>query len=245
MPKIVSFGKSDIGLKRSNNEDAFIIKSDSGFFAVADGVGGAASGEVASRIFAETAYEVFSKNNRGSEQEILELSQMTFQLANERILARARENPQHQGMGCTAELLAFYNQNYVAGHVGDSRTYLFRQGFLRQITKDHSIIQEQIDKGLITPVEARKHSLRNVILRAVGVSEMLAVDLIQGKTLPGDIFLLCSDGLTDMVDDASIHETLSLPVDLDQKTERLIQLAKSAGGYDNITVVLCEVMPSS
>jgi protein phosphatase len=242
--RITSFGKSDRGLKRSNNEDVFISGPEIGFFAVADGMGGAASGEVASQIFAETAREVFAEKEKGFERETLERVQQAFRLANERIFRKARENPQFQGMGCTAELVTFYNQNYVLGHVGDSRTYLFRQGQLKQLTLDHSLVQDQIDQGLITAEEARKHSLRNVILRAVGVSEILAVDLIRGKSLSGDLLLLCSDGLTDMVDDPSIQEVLSHPFGIAQKVERLIELAKSAGGHDNITVVLCEVTVS-
>ena len=113
---------------------------------------------------------------------------------------------------------------------------------MRQITKDHSLIQDQIDQGLVTPVEAKGHSLRNVILRAVGVNETLSVDLIKGKSLPGDIFLLCSDGLTDMTDDTSIQNVLSLSLHLEQKGERLVELAKSGGGHDNITIVLCEIV---
>ncbi len=145
-------------------------------------------------------------------------------------------------MGCTAELIAFSNQNYVLGHVGDSRTYLYRKGQLRQMTHDHSLIQEQVDQGIITPDEAKRHSLRNIILRAVGTQETIAVDLIRGKAQFGDLFLLCSDGLTDMIDDLLIQEVLSLPVDIVQKGEKLIDLARLKGGFDNITVVLCEVI---
>lgn len=242
MSKIISYGLSDLGLKRFNNEDASLVRAELDLFAVADGMGGAAAGEVASQLFVEAALEVFSKNERRSEQETLELVQEAFRLANERILEHTIENPHHQGMGCTAELMAFSNQDYVLGHVGDSRTYLFRKGQLRQMTRDHSLIQDQIDQGLITPVEAKRHSLRNIILRAVGVEETLAVDLIRGKSLPGDIFLLCSDGLTDMVDDSSIQGVLSLSLDLVQKVEELIHMAKSAGGFDNITVILCEMV---
>jgi protein phosphatase len=239
---MISYGLSDPGLKRSNNEDASLIRAELDLFAVADGMGGAAAGEVASQLFVETALEVFLKNERRSEQETVELVQEAFRLANERILKHTIENPHHQGMGCTAELMAFSSQDYVLGHVGDSRGYLFRKGQLRQMTRDHSLIQDQIDQGLITPVEAKKHSFRNIILRAVGADETLAVDLIRGKSLPGDIFLLCSDGLTDMVDDPSIQEILSLSLNLVQKVEKLIHLAKSAGGYDNITVILCEMV---
>jgi serine/threonine protein phosphatase PrpC len=244
MSKIISFGKSDVGLRRSNNEDTFVIRPELGFAAVADGMGGPASGEVASRIFADTALEVFSKNSGRSEMELPELVQNVFQLSNERVLGTAQNDPRHQGMGCTGEVLSFYSEGYVAGHVGDSRTYLLREGQLRQITKDHSVVQDQLDKGLIKPDEARNHPLRHIILRAVGVREDLAVDIIRGKTRRGDIFLLCSDGLTDMLEDASIREALMLPLDLEQKTDRLIGLAKAAGGDDNITVTLCEVTAS-
>jgi len=244
MPKIISFGKSDIGLKRPNNEDSYVLKPEKGLLVVADGMGGAAAGEVASQIFTETALEVFSDVAGQSDQETLQLVQETFRLANERILNHVRENPHHQGMGCTAELIAFFNQSYVVGHVGDSRTYLFREGQLKQLTRDHSLIQDQIDQGLISRSEARRHSLRNIILRSVGVNERLAVDLIRAKSLPVDLFLLCSDGLTDMVDDASIQEVLVAPLGLEQKVEKLIELAKSAGSYDNITAVLCQVLSS-
>ncbi len=244
MSKIISFGKSDVGLRRSNNEDAFVLKPELGFAAVADGMGGPAAGEVASRIFIETAVDVFSASPPQPEQQASELIQKVFRFSNEKILFAAADNPQRRGMGCTAEVLAFHDQGYVAGHVGDSRTYIFRGKNLKQITQDHSIVQEQLDQGLITPAEARRHSLRHVILRAVGIKETLAVDLIRGKTLPGDIFLLCSDGLTDMVEDALIRKALIPHSDLNQKVDRLIELAKSAGGRDNITVVLCEVISS-
>lgn len=241
MAKIISSGKSDAGLKRSNNEDAFILKPEVGLFAVADGMGGAASGEVASRIFSDTAFEIFSQASIQSQEDAFSNIQKTFQLANDRILNKSHQEPRHRGMGCTAELLAFYNLNYVIGHVGDSRIYLFRQGQVRQITKDHSVVQEQIDQGLISRIEAKNHSMKHVILRAVGIDHTLAVDFIRGQSVPGDVFLLCSDGLTDMIDDLVIQQALSLPVGLEQKVDKLIDSAKAAGGHDNITVVLCEV----
>ncbi len=244
MPKIISSGRSDVGLKRSTNEDAFILKPAEGFLAVADGMGGEAAGEVASRIFIDSALTVFSQGESRSEQETLERVQDTFSLANEKISSHVKRHPEHEGMGCTAELFAFYHDHFILGHVGDSRTYLLRQGRLRQLTKDHSLIQDQINQGLISPVEARRHSLRNVILRAVGADETLSIDLVRGECVPGDLFLLCSDGLTNLVEDASIQGVLSSPLELPQKVERLIQMAKSAGGYDNITVILGEVISS-
>lgn len=241
VPRLICFGKSDKGLKRSQNEDAFVVRPELCLCVVSDGIGGAAAGQLASRTFAETALEVFTRAEAQSEEERVDSVQRAFRLAHERILNCVKENPHYQGMGCTAELAVFYNESCILGHVGDSRTYLFRKGQLEQLTRDHSLVQDEIDQGLITAADARKHSMRHVILRAVGVNETLAVDTLKGKILPGDIFLLCSDGLTDMVDDKRIEETLSSPLGLPQKGEELIQLAKSAGGYDNITVILSEI----
>ncbi len=242
MTSVNCYGYTDIGLRRSNNEDAFIINHDLVFFALADGMGGAASGEIASQTFVKTVSDVFSENERQSERDILELVQRTFQLANEKVLGLAENNPNNRGMGCTAELIAFDGQNFVLGHVGDSRTYFLRNGQLKQITHDHSLVQGHIDRGVITKHEAKESSNRNIILRAVGTNEALSVDLIRGDVLPGDYFLLCSDGLTDMVDDSDIENTLISPSNsLSKKVEYLINLANTAGGADNITVVLCEI----
>jgi protein phosphatase len=242
MNTVNCYGYSDIGLRRSNNEDAFVINHDLGFFAVADGMGGAASGEIASQAFADAISDVFSKNERQSERDILELVQKAFRLANEKVFSLAENNPNNHGMGCTAELIAFDGQNFVLGHVGDSRTYFLRNGKLKQITHDHSLVQGHIDRGVITKHEAKESSKRNVILRAVGTNEALSVDLIRGEVLPGDCFLLCSDGLTDMVEDSDIENTLISSSDnLSKKVEHLINLAKAAGGADNITVVLCDI----
>jgi len=235
-------GKPDVGRRRSNNEDSLLIRPDLGFVAVADGVGGAAAGELASSIFVDAALGVFSGCPVLAGRPVSELIQKVYYVANEKIVSEGRENPNNRGMGCTAELLGFDEQNYVVGHVGDSRTYLLRSGRLRQVTKDHSIVQEQVDKGLITQAEAKVHSMRNVIMRAVGVNETLAVDLIQGRGQPGDLFLLCSDGLTDMIEDEKIIEILSLTLDLRRKVDSLIESANLAGGYDNVTVALCRVV---
>jgi PPM family protein phosphatase len=237
-----AYGMSDVGLRRSNNEDVFIIRTDHSVFALGDGIGGAASGEVASRLFAETIVERFAHAVVRSKSDAVNIVKESFGRANDRIFNEAKVSPEHHGMGCTGELLFFYDSEYYLGHVGDSRTYLYRQGSLRQMTRDHSLVQEQIDQGLLTPDEARTHSYRNVLMRAVGIHEVLDIDLIRGETFPDDIFLLCSDGLSDMVDDHSIEMVLSLSLHLEQKVKKLIELAKSAGGYDNVTVVLCETV---
>ena len=238
MPQRVFSGMTDIGLQRERNEDAFIISPELDFCLAADGMGGAAAGELASRIFAETTLEIFSGNTDRSEKEILYRVQKAFSSANEKILEHVIQNPSHKGMGCTAELLAFYDEGFVLGHMGDSRTYRFRRGQLEQLTQDHTLVQQQVDEGLISSANVRHHPLRNVILRAVGLKKELVLDVLRGKTASADLFLLCSDGLTDMVGDDQIREILLSDIDVNRKTEKLIETAKAAGGHDNITVVL-------
>lgn len=242
MPEIALSGQTDVGLKRTNNEDAFLVRSDLKFCLVADGMGGAAAGELASRYFAETCLKIFSQVKADSVPALLLLVQKAFQMANKSILDHVREAPRHKGMGCTAELMAFCDEGFVLGHVGDSRTYRFRNGELKQLTHDHSLVQNMVDQGVISAAEARHHSHRNVILRAVGIEKNLSLDLIKGKPMPGDIYLLCSDGLTDMIEDDQIEEALSVDTSLPEKADACIALAKQAGGSDNITVVLSRIL---
>ena len=241
MAKVVCAGLTDVGQKRDHNEDAMAVRPELGMLAVADGMGGAASGEVASKIYIDCAIEVFS-DTAYEDLSVEEMVQKVFALAHQTILDNARNNEVHKGMGCTAELLAFDGDYYVLGHVGDSRTYLYRDGTLKQLTKDHSIVQDQIDRGLLKPEDARTHSLRNVIVRAVGVEESFAIDMVRNACQKDDIFLLCSDGLTDMLKDDEITQVILASGDLAGKAEGLIRSANEAGGKDNITVVLCQIV---
>lgn len=243
-PTMTCYGASDVGRKRSNNEDAFVVRADLGLCAVADGMGGAAAGELASRIFTETTLEVFSNAHAESGADRAALVQKAFVTANERILAHVSRHPAHKGMGCTAELLCFSADGFVLGHMGDSRTYRLRNGDLKQLSSDHSLVQEQVDQGVITADEATSHPMRNIILRAVGVKESVALDLLKGKIFQGDQFLLCSDGLTDMVGDTAIKQVLSSGQTPAKKVETLIGLANQAGGKDNITVVIAQINPN-
>jgi PPM family protein phosphatase len=242
MTEIRFSGRTDSGIRRLDNEDAYIVVPELNLCALADGMGGAAAGELASRMFVDAVKESSSKMQERSEHNSIELVEQIFRVANERIANHARKNPAHKGLGCTAELLAFFDQGYVLGHVGDSRTYQFREGRLKRLTNDHSVVQLQVDQGLITPAEAKKHPLRNIILRAVGTNEVLAVDLIRGRILPGDLFLLCSDGLTDMVEEQDFEGILAGDLALSHKADKLVEMANSAGGHDNVTVVLGEVV---
>jgi protein phosphatase len=201
-------------------------------------MGGAAAGEVASGIVRETVSELFSARGVDSCMPMQGLVEQCFHSAHARILSQSREVPAYSGMGCTAELLACDRGGYVLGHVGDSRTYLLRQGNLELLTTDHTLVQAQQDQGLIRHDQAESHSLRNVILRAVGIGETLEVDIIQGSIQPGDLFLLCSDGLSTMVDDEKIKEMLAFDGPLPVKATLLVDQANSAGGRDNVSVVL-------
>ena len=241
MYKIEYVGSTDMGKVRSNNEDAFLIDADSQYCLVADGMGGAAAGEMASQIFAETAAEVLKGSGVFSEQALVDSIQTVFLKANDHILEHVDQYPEHKGMGCTAELLAFTATGFVLGHMGDSRTYRLRDTHLKQLTKDHSLVQEQIDNGLITLEQARTHRMRNIILRAVGVRPSPVLDTLRGPIFPGDLFLMCSDGLTDLVTDDEILEIIKTGSTLSSKARQLIELANLVGGKDNVTVVLAEV----
>ena len=237
----ISCCNTDPGLVRSHNEDTCLVNNEDGYFLVADGMGGAAAGEVASDLFKQTTVELFSSNHQRSLDATQDLVMECFQSANSKILSHVKEVPSHAGMGCTAELLAFHNDGFVLGHVGDSRTYSLSKGMLKQLTRDHTFVQEQLDQGLISREQAKTHSMRNLILRVVGSDDGLEVDIIPGTVLFGDIFLLCTDGLSSMVEDVQIKKILALEEPLAVKATMLIDKANNAGGKDNITVVLIEI----
>ncbi len=233
-------GMTDPGLVRENNEDVFYVSNDMRVLSVADGMGGAAAGEVASSIFVRQVQHAIEGPVKLQIQAV-ELVKQVFLSANQAIIQHAADNPSHAGLGCTAELMIFCEDGYVAGHVGDSRSYLFRNGHLKQLTRDHTLVQEQLDQGLLTEEETVSHPMRNVIVRAVGINDTLAVDIIRGKYRSGDIFLLCSDGLTDMVPDTRIEDVITSGRSPAEICRILVNMANSAGGRDNVTVVVGEV----
>ncbi len=237
---IHAHGQSDPGRVRRHNEDAFAIDAAQHLYAVADGMGGAAAGEVASHLFIEQALRVF-RTASGTEDS-KSLIRSAFYHAHEAIHHFVQQHPETRGMGCTAEILSFEADRYLIGHVGDSRSYLIRDNQIRQLTEDHSYIQEQVRRGHISADDARTHSMRNAINRAVGQRPPLHIDLHSGKIRQGDIFLLCSDGLNDMLADDTILEIAVNPQHgLAERSQRLIAAANQQGGRDNITVVLCQV----
>jgi protein phosphatase len=245
MVNLISAAGSHVGRVRSNNEDAYLEMPDKGLFALSDGMGGAAAGEVASRYFIETVTSFFAHHsfNPGlnHQEGDISLVEKAFTLSNQRILEHAEQNPEDLGMGCTGDVLVFSGSQYTIGHVGDSRIYLSRDRELKQLTKDHSLVQSWVDQGIITAEDARHHPKKNIILQAVGTQPMLSPDILTGEVQDHDIFLLCSDGLTDMVEDNAIQQVLASRQTLQDKLDTLIKAALAAGGKDNVTAVLCEL----
>ncbi len=221
---------TDIGHVRSTNEDA-VLSFEPDTYLVADGMGGHAAGEVASRILAETVRLTLSARSAPWREQ--ELKDAMFR-ANEEILARVKEQPQYRGMGTTATLLHFHEKTAYYAHVGDSRLYLMRGGSLQQVTRDHSYVEELVAQGSITREEAKRHPRRNLLTRAVGVQRELAVDTGNFAVEPGDRYLLCTDGLTNMVSDEEILAVLQTDED---PAESLLRKALDAGGTDNITIL--------
>ncbi len=210
------------------------------FYLVADGVGGRAAGEVASRLFCQAAEDILGNSDAADDGR--SLVERVFQLAHKNIQTIACSKQQCEGMGCTAEVMLIEGCEAVIGHVGDSRTYRYRNGRLFLLTEDHSFVFEQIKAGAISKDQARKHPMKNVILRAVGIEEHVKIDIVTTRIEVGDIFLLNTDGLSDMVEDELIEKVLSMNLKLQAKVEMLVALAKSAGGKDNIAVVLLQVV---
>jgi protein phosphatase len=248
-----AFGLTDVGRKRKHNEDAYLVDAERGLFVVADGMGGHAAGEVASRITVESMQEFiaasddstdsswpFGHGNRASSGG----NRLTaaVEKANEKVMRAVASRPELKGMGTTVVAALVEAERATLVHVGDSRAYLFRDGELRRLTDDHSWVQEQVNAGILSEDEAKSHPLKNVVTRALGGSPHVSVDLIEVPLRPGDRFLLCSDGLTGMVVDEEIHEFfLAEPVP-EAAVRRLVELANERGGVDNITAIVIDVL---
>jgi serine/threonine protein phosphatase PrpC len=222
---------SDTGKKRRRNEDSYVVAPP--LFAVADGMGGAQAGEVASKLAAAALEDTDSGSSSGQERVV-----SLIQEANRRVYARANTDPTTSGMGTTMTVAIVEGQVVTIGHVGDSRAYLVRAGRLEQLTEDHSLVNELLKSGKLSPQEAETHPQRSVITRAVGTDPDVEVDAFTVDALEGDVFLLCSDGLTDMVDDDGILDVVErYHDDLDRVAKSLVSAANRGGGEDNITVI--------
>ena len=230
-----SAGRTDAGRVRRRNEDSFVL--DPPLFAVADGMGGAQAGEVASRL-AATAFREYHDADRLEPAERVEA---IIQEANRRIYERARTDSEASGMGTTVTAAILTNGRVSIGHVGDSRAYRVRNGELEQLTEDHSLVADLMRSGRLTPEEADAHPQRSVITRALGTDVDVDVDMVTVDVEPGDLFLLCSDGLTTMVPEEDILMIAQESGALDEIARTLVRAANSGGGEDNITVVLFRV----
>jgi len=244
---------SDVGKRRPHNEDSTLSDVNHGLAILADGMGGYKAGEVASAIAVKTIYDEVctglkqlksaqTDKETGFKYESLLLKDAIIH-ANSGIYNTAQTDEQCQGMGTTIVVCLFFDNYLTVAHVGDSRMYRKRDDTFQQITKDHSLIQELIDRGLYTVEEAHQKTPKNLVTRALGIDAKVEVDVLEDQPKTGDIYLLCSDGLNDMVNDEEIHLTLSkYSANLAHSAEELVRLANAKGGKDNISVILIRIL---
>lgn len=245
-------GDSDVGRERAHNEDAILVDADRKLVVLADGMGGYQAGEVASQLAIDVVREdssdaTLTETDLGRIDPETGISVAMRQLrgaiekANNRICSVARGREELNGMGTTIVAARFYEGRVGIAHVGDSRCYRLREGVLEQLTRDHSYVQDQLEKGLISEDEAKHSPQKNLITRALGIDAIAEADVQEFRTRPGDTYLLCSDGLSDLVDDKSIETQLAREANPADRTKRLIDAANSNGGRDNISVILVVV----
>ena len=242
---------TDPGMVRSHNEDSIAVEPAIGLAVLADGMGGYNAGEVASGIavamFAAEMRQALAqaqphRTDEAGEPLAVKLIREHSAKANTAIYQTAKSQPQYSGMGTTLAVALFFDNRVAVGHIGDSRLYRMRNGKLEQVTRDHSLLQEQIDSGMITREQARYSQNKNLVTRAVGIDPEVEIEVHTYAVERGDIYLLCSDGLSDMVTDEDIAETVGmLAANLPLAAKQLVQLANDSGGRDNISVILVRV----
>jgi len=246
---------TNTGKVRDHNEDAIGLNSDMGLLVLADGMGGYQAGEVASSIAVQTITDMALEGATREERDDIDphtgLMRQTIVLrdavarANKIIFQTAQSQTHCEGMGTTLVAAMFYDNKISIAHVGDSRAYRLRNNQFEQLTMDHSLLQELVDRGFYSEEEAQRSTNRNYVTRALGVEPTVEVELQEYDVLPDDIYLLCSDGLTDMVEDEDIHLTIStFSASLNVISEHLVQLANEHGGRDNVSVQLAQVVDS-
>jgi protein phosphatase len=247
--RIASGGVTDLGRVRTNNEDCYKILEPLNLYVLSDGMGGEAHGEIASALAVETVVKHCLDFEANPAAKVLGTVQPNWSgftkrlstavhLANKNIFKSAEENPDQHGMGATLTAVWINGTKLSVAHVGDSRAYLLRGGTLLQLTRDHSLVAEQVRRGILTSAEAEESDMQSVLLRALGAQEEIEVDAEEHTLFPRDVLLLCSDGLTRMVTEPEIAGTLQSESDLTRAAEKLIALANERGGPDNITVVV-------
>ena len=251
--KIAYSALSDVGRKRKGNEDSLFVNPEQNLFVVADGMGGHAAGEVASRVAVESINEFVCMTSGDEEitwpfglDESMSYDgnrlKTSVRYANNKVLASTKESVEYEGMATTVVGVLVDGATANLAHVGDSRIYLFRGGQLTQLTSDHSWVNEQLQGGMLTAEQARSHPLRNVVTRALGGKPDLDVEMQVHEALPGDLLLLCSDGLTTMVPDPEIARLISENGGVESAAKALVDEANRKGGEDNITVILLQFL---
>lgn len=251
--KIEHITLTDTGLVRDHNEDAIGSDMDIGLLVLADGMGGYNAGEVASGIAVKTTMdmvrEALKREERGAVDEDTGLLRQTIILrdaitrANKVIYQTAKSRPDCEGMGTTIVACLFYDNMVSIAHVGDSRLYRLRDKRFAQVTKDHSLLRELVDRGFYSPEEAQRSLNRNYVTRALGIEPRVEVELDEEKVRTDDVYVLCSDGLSDMVDDEDIHLTIStFSANLNLIGQQLIRLTNDNGGRDNVSIVVAKVL---
>ena len=238
--------KTDPGRARENNEDSVTYDGAAQIAVLADGMGGYNAGEIASGmatafIKSEMSRWLAEAGGHAKAREIRRALEICVDNANRSIFNAANSNPQYHGMGTTLVVAVFQDSKMLLGHIGDSRCYRLRAGAFEQITKDHSLLQEQIDAGLLTLEQAANSTYKNLVTRALGVDDTVLLDLSEFEVQPGDLYVMCSDGLSDMVDDAEIANIVDGEQTMDEKSDALIDAANRHGGRDNISVLLVQV----
>jgi PPM family protein phosphatase len=244
------YSHTDPGLTRDNNEDSVAFDVSTQLVVLADGMGGYNAGEVASGmatafIKSELSRWLSQVGKTANAREVRRALEICVDNANRSIFNAANSNPQYAGMGTTLVMGVCHEARFMVGHIGDSRCYRLRGEEFLQITKDHSLLQEQMDAGLITPEQAAISLNKNLVTRALGVEDSVLLEVNEHRVEPGDIYLMCSDGLSDMVDDAGIAQILMSADTTQEKAQTLVAAANAAGGRDNITVLLIEAQEGS
>jgi PPM family protein phosphatase len=229
---------TDKGRKRPSNEDAYALSLELGVYLVCDGMGGAAAGEIASALAVEEAMRTLSARLSDECASLRMAAEEAVSAANDAIYSRAQRNPRLSGMGTTLVGLLVRERRAWVVNIGDSRCYRLRNRSLQQLTDDHSLVEEQVRMGRMTHSEALRSPLRNVITRALGTQDSVTPDIIEIEAEPGDLFMLCSDGLTRELNDDLLESLLGLDLPLEGLCARLVNSAKKAGGHDNITCLL-------
>jgi PPM family protein phosphatase len=239
LTRLAMSGMSHPGQVRNENEDCFATCPERGLAVLADGMGGHQAGEVASRMAVDLIAAQFNAAGSAVRPADGHGIAQAVQIANAAINAAAATHPAYQGMGSTVVVALFDGDQLHIGHVGDSRAYRLRDHSLAQLTKDHSVVQELVNRGLFTPEEARQSLAKNLVTRALGTDPVIDAEITDTLVRRGDVFLLCTDGLTDVVSDPQITEILDAAgTDMDAAARRLIETANAHGGPDNISVVL-------